>query len=688
MREPSRRTLLAGTGSVLAVAAAGCIGSTEPTDDESGPATDDAGTPTDRSTADAATMPDGLDAVLEYVYPSANDGGVALRIVDAADESDRPATPTSPEFSAFGSPEWIVHHMNVPSGGRLGLVATGSFDGSPDGDGYARDGSRGEFDVYRANGDDASERAVATDGEILLAGEPEWVTATLDSHLGDEPTYRESAAGVDALLGVVDFGGTATLIDDEEGIEEPFADLDVDTDRLPDRLLVHLERTDEEVRYTLAGWYETTPDESTAAPLETLLSDSFGADQPSREVVPEKNLVVLRANRSYTPPEERPETAGFPRYHGYEETSNEVLLRFDDGEQLPVDRFEVEIEGEVYEGEWARGQETIGEGSVVAIDADAVEPGDQISVSYDSPDGSYGSSRGTSLLRNLPFVMDFSPDERTGTLRYREGPPLDAGKVSVVVHRDDGEVGREPWSGTLKGGDSATLSDLDIEGHVAVRYERTDGESVRIGGASFAPAGRFDFEYDGETDRLTVRYPDLDAEDGNVNPRLMDRRQDQEPLPANRYEITVDGEPATRQWADVGDEIDPGATLTLEEVPVGTDVSVVWIGADGQRHQLAGTSTRPDVEFEFAYDAESREVTITHAGGQPVDASKLAIDLRGEEERSVEWGSEGRISSGDDRVVEDVSEHGYVVVTYADTDLDHVSIRRLSEETTPESASP
>lgn len=688
MREPSRRTLIAGAGSVLAVAAAGCIGSTEPGDEESGPATADAGTPTDRSTADAATLPGGLDAALEYVYPSANDG-VGLRIAGTSRDSDRAAGPTSSQFSAFGSAEWTVYRMNVPSGGRQGLVATGSFDGGPDGDGYARDGSRGEFDVYRASGDDASERTVATDGEILLAGEPEWVTATLDSHLGDEATYRESAAGVDALLGVVDFGGTATLIDDDEGIEEPFADLDVDTDRLPERLLVHVERSDEEVRYALAGWYDSTPDESAVAPFETLLSDSFGADQRSREVVPEKNLVVLRANRSYTPPEERPETAGFLRYHGYDEGSNEVLFRFDDGEQLPVDRFEIEIEEEVYEGEWARGQETIGEGSVVAIDAGAVEPGDQISVSYDSPDGSYGSSSGTSLLRNLPFAMDFSPDEHTGTVRYVEGPPLDADRVSLVINGgDDEETVREPWSGTLRGGDSVTLSDLDIEGHVVVEYDRADGETVRIGGASFAPPGRFDFEYDGETDRLTVRYPDLDAEDTDRNRRTVDRRQDQEPLTADRYEITVDGEPAARQWTDVAEEIDPGTSLPLDDVPVDTDASVVWIGADGQRHELAGTHTLPDIEFEFGYDAKSGEVTITHAGGQSVDASKLAIDLRGEAERNVEWGSDGRISPGDDRVVDGVSEHGYVVVTYADIHLDHVSIQRLGEEATPESASP
>lgn len=664
MQQPSRRTLLAGTGAALALGGAGWLAQGQPDDEPADDETD--------------ALPSGLAATLEYVYPSTDEGTV-LRITRVPENPQRDPGRYHPRLTEFGEPEWVV--VDGALSGGSGIVATGSFDLDADTEEYSADGSRGSFDLYRVGDadEDVERDRLATDGETLLLGSSDWVSSALDRASADEPTYLESTDGVRSLLGVADFAGQTTLVDDEEQIRTPFERTEIDPDHYPDRLLASFTRTDDSISYTLAGWYANLPEDGATEPVESYLSTQLSMEQIATDVREDDNVVVASGSRPYTPPEERPETAGHPRFHGYDAEADEILFRFDRGEQLPVDHYEIEIDDEVYDGDWARGQDEIGEGSVIGVDAAAVEPGDHFTVSYDSPDDSYGSSSGTTVLRNLPFAVDFAPDERTGELRYVEGPPLDADRIAVVVDGEE-DAAREPWSGELQSGDTATLSDLSIEGHVVVRYERTDDDPVRIGGASYGPPGHFAFEYDGRNERLTIAYPDFEDRVSNRRHPAMGHRQDQEPLDAERFEITVDGEPADRQWTDVDGEVEPGSELELADVPVDTAVSVDWIGGDGTRHVIDRTHTVPDVEFSYGYDAEAGELTVTHAGGQPVDAEKLGLRFHSDGERTVAWDDDdGTVSEGDDVVVDDVPEHGFVVVNYGETHLDHSSVGRLRE---------
>lgn len=669
MRKLSRRTVLGGAAGALTLGTAGWLSAVQPSQDS--------------ATSDEDTVPDGLEATFEFVFQPSEGG--TFRISKFVDGKSMGRGIHHSELAELGDPEWAVWSDPGSDSTEGGLVVRGDFEVDADDERYAADGSRGDFDRYRVDQEHGDEAMIlATDGETLLRGDQEWVTSTLDRHDADAEPYLDSTDGARALLAVVDYTGQVTLVDDSEEIRKPFERAELDTDTLPDRLVVQFARTDEEMRYTLAGWYAELPEDATD-PLTGLLSTQLSMDDISTDVRADENVAIARASRPYTPPEERPETVRFPRFEGYDADAGVVRFVFEDGDELPTDRYELEIEDEPYDGDWARGQEEIGEGSVIAIDADAIEPGDQLTISYEAPDDGYSGSTGTTVLRDLPFAVDFDPNERTATLRYVEGPPLDAGRITATVHGpdeagDDEEDERQVFSGELTIEDTTTLSDLPIEGYVTVEYERSDGEAVRIGGASFGPPGRFDFEYDGRAERMTITYPDPRAGGGHPGHPGDRHRLDQEPLDAEHFDITVDGEPVDRQWADAGDEIEPGASITISDVPVDSEVAVAWVGADGQRHRVAETHTVPDVEIEFGYDAEDESVTITHAGGQSVDAEKLRIRLHADEERTVEWNHDGEVSEGDEITVDDVPEHGYLVVTYRDHHIDHTAVHRLREE--------
>ncbi len=683
----SRRALLVAGGTTILTGASGCLGRAPDAGNGEDPADGDGGD-SDAAPGDAVLQPS-LEPAFEYVFPS-GDGDMAVRI--------RKPTADGPSFSGHlehyltndASLEWIVQPRAGPSGRQGGgLVLAGSISVDTGKDAVSPTGSTGGLDTYELDSEQFGEDGpglLATDGDVGLVGPADWVEKTVSSHAAGETTYLEAVPAARTVLSAVGFERRILVIDGEEAIGSAFEDTAVASAGLPSLVGFSAKQTDEHRTFHMALQYRSVPDEADSEAVASFASETFGIDGPDVQRRPSDKLLVFSATQSYTPPEERPDRAMHPRFHEYDEESGAVLFRFGSGEQLPVERFGIEIEGESYEGDWARGQETIGEGHVIAIDAAAIEPGDQLSVTYEAPDGGYSGSSGTTVLRRLPFLADFDPDARSATVTYLEGPPLPADRLGVVIEaRDEGgtEAGRgagserRPWSGTLTEGDTIELSDLPLEGHGEVTYERSDGETVRIGQLRFRPPGEFEFEYDGTRKRLTVTYPEPPKEDGmQERPAwAAAHRRDPEPLDPEPYEIRIDGTRAETQWDAVGDRIEPGESVTLGNVPVGAEVGVVWQGADGTAVTVGETVTLPTIEFAFDHDVGSETVTVRHAGGQAVDAGKLTLRLL-PGERTVEWTGTETVEPGDELTIEDLDRVDIVVVEFAG---DHVSHHRIED---------
>lgn len=674
MRKLSRRSLLSGTGSALALGVAGCLGDSDPsneTDDESDDPADTDGN---------EKLPDRLEDAFKYVYPP--DSGTAVLIVQQFGTESEYTLPTHDLESVVTEDttfEWGVRIGANVSDRSTGMVVIGSISIDESAENVAQQSTRGDFTLYNMDlGADQEVdplRVFATDGEVLLFGSREWVTGTLDRHAAGEDTYLSTRPGARALIETLGVDSYTGVIEGESLIEDGFGEIEVDIEQMPELLGVRTKRTEDTQTAALAGWYPDGADEAAVSDLETFFESAYMEADESPDLLRDDRVVHIEATSEFVPPEERADPPNGVYYHSYDEDAGEILLELGDGDEVAVDDLTVEFDDEPYGGDWARGKDRVGSGDLIAIDADAVEPGDDISITYD-PNAPYSSSFGTTVLRHLPFVVDFDPIEGRARIEYRDGPPLPADRVTIEAH--DRTVA--PWGGTLSTGDSTTVIDLDIGDQLSVEYERDDGDVVSIYRTALRPPGEFDIQYDGATRTLSIEYPV--REDDGQSPWDRPAKREREPITADRYEVRLDGVRADRQWADLGDEIEPGDTLQLQDVSVGTAVSVVWVGPD-QEHTISTHRTVPDVEFEYEY--ESGELTIRHAGGQPVAADKLRLRVM-PDERDLTWGDSGEVTEGDTVVVTDLSEESLVIINYERTYLDRVRVIELIDQGAGETA--
>jgi hypothetical protein len=686
MRKLSRRSLLSGTGSVLALGVAGCLESSDPSDEPTEespvePTDEPTDEPTeDPRTGDAANLPEGLATAFKYVYEPEDDSAVVFALKFEEDRERALPTGNVPPFIGEDSTlEWGVRLQTELSGRPDGLVATGSVSIDESAETISARSSRGDFQLYdiEPSTEDAPERVIATDGEVLLFGVTNWVTDTLDSHAAGKETYLAARPGARFLLDTIGVDAYAAIVEGESQIEEAVGREEMDLENPPSLLGVRASQNEDTQSFVMAGWYPEGAANEAVSEFEQFFETVYGETEAAPEIRRDNRLVMIEVTKEYVPPEERDEPPHNVYFQSYDEESGEVLLELRDGDEIPVENLEIEIDDETYEGDWARGKDRIADGDVIAIDAGAIEPGDSITIKY-SPDANYGSSYGTQILRHLPFRVDFDPIEGRARIEYADGPPLSADRVSVKIN-DDRTL--NPWNGTLQSGDATTVENVEIKDRVMINYERDDGDSVSIGRAHLRPPGWFEIEYDGTTEEVSVRYPVRDDEDRA--PWDNTPEAEQQPITAGRYEIRLDGEPADKQWTDLGKTIEPGDQLRLSGVSTDTEVSVVWVGPE-REYVMEKLQTVPEISFEYEY--ADGKLTIQHAGKQPVPAEKLRVEVV-PDEREISWSGTGRVTEGDEFVVEDLSKENMVIIFYDETYLDRVRIVELSSEQKTETAS-
>jgi hypothetical protein len=499
------------------------------------------------------------------------------------------------------------------------------------------------------------------------------VTATLDSHESDQEPYLATEPTARAILNELWATGAVLVSSDSEPLLGEYGE-DIDVESIPTPVGYALDQAQDTVQWQLAAG---TADESAAGNLETLGSALSGIDPGEFEARVTDEILVVEAARTVTPPDdsppEGPPSLGVPRFDTYDESTGEVLLRFERGESVPVDSVTIEIEGEPYEGDWARGAETVGGGSQIAIDADAIEPGDHLRLAYEREDSASTGER--QILRFLPFEFSYDPDAGTVTLTYVDGPPLSGERTDLRTGEDPLENGEQvrALSGGLTKGDTLTVDAVEPGTTLLVAYERTDGEAVPLTGHTARPPGRFSLENnDGQ---LVVTRPSYrGGEDGNGGDESDGSEGDavqppeQEPLPADRYEVRIDGEPTETQWTDEGETIDPGDTLVAGEIQAGSVASVVWVGETAE-FELVRHRVPPNITVVVSYDEDEQQLRLVHDGGESVDADALSVVLGSGEERRVRSWDGDTVSPGDELTVGEVGQEEVVRLQFQGGDI-------------------
>jgi hypothetical protein len=684
MRRLSRRTLLSGLGTAAAVALAGCSGDDEDEKDES-PEETDSPEDTPGDGLQQRPWPQTLHDGLSFVYPPKQDASI-LSISRNSEDHPRQVSPGEFNLTGDSTVEWVLRVSGVDASQdessyqQTGLILSGSLT-VDEGGGVQVSGTDRGFDRYKLT-EQENDRVthLASNGDVVLAGRRSWIDTTLGRHNDGAETYLEANTGVGALIEQFDHTGyNVRLANGQSFVESEFDGEGVEFSTVPETLAFGSRRTEEKLRIGIGARYEESVGETERSAFGTLVESEFNISDVEVETTGDGQILLIEKTRPYTPPEERPETASFPQYVGYDHEENAVLFEFENGDQLPAENFDIEIDDEPYTGDWTRGQDTIGDGSVIAIDAEAIEPGDSVTLSYEA-DG-YSSSGSTTVLHRVPFRVQYDPESSQTTIEYVEGPPIDASRLRVRIGEDRTIT---PWEGQVTGGDAAVVEDTDIETPVDIRYQRDDGEVIDVGHGLIRPPGRFRLAYDGSEGVLTVTYPEYDpSEQGGPHGYPWDQR----PVSAAEYEIRVDGEPTDTQLTAGGEVFDPGDTVEVTDVPLGSSATVVWVGGDDKFTMEKLDETTPDVEFEFEFDDGT--VTITHAGGMDVDADWVTVEVLGPEERSIDWGGTDTIAEGDELVVEDAGEAAVVLVRYSDEVIaeQHIGELRVDEGSEQESQS-
>lgn len=612
MRNCPRRTII---GSIGAALGAGVFGSAVTAGDPQqrtsapGSAADDANT----------VQSDGgdPDSLLPYLPASLEDEQLAVTAVDVAqmETANTPNEYTTPmryrdaidDVDAIVSVQTFGESFSQP---LTVLAGTAELPGEPveETDAYDR------YDLDRG-------AAAVLDDVTLFAEEVDTLEAAVDAGAGDEDRLLEAMPTLEDGLEAYDDAALRMAASGNEHIADQLG-VDLDDIRFLVRAVTVVDEDTLEVRFVVEFTDEDYVTDDTVEALEqSIPADRHGEMETSTDgarivVTAVRDLAAERRMREHDSP-----SGLMTRSVDLDGEYIDVEIRR--GDPTPVEDLTLEVGGEEYEKAiWADGAETIEAGDRIRIRTEDVEPNLRVELTHEMEYGTHTS--GTRLLSHFRFDFEYDP---AGTLaiEYADDFPLDGDEIYVGVVDEDRYYRNErterttrPWAGQeLTAGDAASIDDVEPGQTVVVGYGGTDFESA-LARYRVEPPGHVSFDYDAESGVLEA---------------TLEVTSDQ---PASAYELRVDDEPASTQWADEFDTITDEATVECSGLEYGTRVTVRW-GDD--ELWVGSTTVLPSVEIELVED-EDGDVAVEHAGGEAVPVDDL--ELGG-------W-------SGEDRITVDVSE--------------------------------
>lgn len=635
MPQCPRRTLLGGIGTTIAVAMAGNAATATEND-----------APTERGSETPS-----LEALLDALPASVATDSMAVTAIDfdRRRKANEPHNPR-PTTGSFGiDPASVSKQVTVLNAddGYSRPVSVLAGDIQLAGDGERRETDDG-FAYDRYEDDDLELVAGVTESLVVIAEDEGTIADSLAAKAGDGERLLEAEPVIeDALESHAAADSYIVQIGDGSGLSA--ADADVEyvvramTVRDPDTIEVTHEIAFEDAADVTDDLVERLTGD--LAYMATKGEPTVETDGAVVTITAERDLAAERAVQNH-------ESPGFLRPERDIDPDDDVLeIEIGRGDPTPVEDLTLEVGGEEYDREiWADGHGTLEKGDTIVIDVDDVEPNLSVTIRHDHEAG--GSASSTTILDRFRFDFEYDADAETLTLEYADDFPLEGDSVSLAVYEDrptyrpdgDGPEPRttaQPWTGTLSAGDEATLENVTPGETVLVCWEGTSQQDS-IAYHRVRPPGvvNFDYEYDSRTLSATLEFEDGDER------------------PADAYELLLDDEPAATQWVDEHETVTSGATIDLEDVPAGTDVTVVW-GDDDVR--LGGTRTRPSIDLAFTDD----ETAVEHVGGDSLPASDLVAHVWTDDERidiDLDEEIDGEFTEGDTFAVDADGIHHVTLV--------------------------
>lgn len=298
----------------------------------------------------------------------------------------------------------------------------------------------------------------------------------------------------------------------------------------------------------------------------------------------------------------------------------------------PAENYEVLVDGEAQETQFADEYETLDDGDTLAIDG---EPGEEVVVEWQG-EGGQATVLETRLEPAASFELRREDDEIK--LVYTADEPMAADELRIESGTGTSEAFAEEYD-TVTEGDAVAL---EFEGSDFVTVAWTAPEQpMYIYHGSISQLLHFEF---GESSGSPTLVFEGDGE-----------------WPADEFEVSVGGE-TVAGFADQYDTVTAGDSIELD-AELGTDVEVTWSYSE-QSRSVFSESINPPFDFEFELSG-SGEITITSAVDVSMDPSALNVAFFGEEyvDRADVWAEEYEtVESGDSITVEQPSGLDGVVI--------------------------
>ena len=600
---PTRRRLLAaGTGALALLA--GCLeNDSDPAEQDDGPEPG-----SDHGSEDGHEQRGALSDPLERVLgaiPQSVEGDsleavwIVRRPSEGSDEDPDPAgmPTTSVVAEQLGVPSETIDRAAVatdPENAERSLaVAAGALEAD---------------DIDRP--DDA---AIHVDDGLVVIAEDDgpWEAGIAAA----QDTLEDDAAGLASRLAPVVAPVQTSSFIAVSGVTEEFL---AETDEVPEsvgRLAIARELVDERSQRIQFVVRFADAEAASQGTVETVIdaqgTDTDDLDVEYETVGPDQRTVVATFVTEL-PPSQRPDDSPDARFV-YRDRAG-VLEQIGD-EAVDPDRLELRVDGDVRMPPWADREDPIGPETRFEVDLD---PFRLVEVVWLDPDRDGVEQPLGRFVTADPDAFDgeYNHDSETLTITYTGDVDVDATNFDLRRGglRDEPASKLTAFVGErLTPDESIVVEDVEYDDQIAIvlSVERSQGsEAFGITRPVFTyvaqPPGAFEFTTDDETVTITYRGS--------------------EPVPAEQYRIDVTTRegPVSTQFADQYDRLTEGDAVTVDAV-AGDHVVVEWVDGDRSVSVDAITLT-PDAEFEITYDATTDELTITHAGGDPIDPAQLRVE--------------------------------------------------------------
>lgn len=320
----------------------------------------------------------------------------------------------------------------------------------------------------------------------------------------------------------------------------------------------------------------------------------------------------------------------------YDDAEGTVVVEHREGDEIDADNLELRIDDEPAPDQPADDYETFEPGDDMNTD---VNPFAMVELVWDEPeDTEYGLGR--TIVGQESFDATYDPDTETVEFVYTGTQPADPTGLlidhtdSESTRSDDGEALFSEQYDTLTTGDDVVVEDVGIDDRVTIMLVQEGPNYVSQQSIFwFTPEPRRAFAFEQQENSLVAVYHEKIDRD------------------ADNFEFLVDGEPADVQPADSYKTLTGGDEIELGEFEPGTEITVEWILPDDPR-EVTTHVVLPDTEFDIEYSPDDGDVTVTHAGGDEIDATDLGVLIEPTTLEPRGWDDYETVSEGDTTTID------------------------------------